>query len=155
LSVLPAALAKLLGLPQAGFERWWQKAPAWKGVAPKNYSTWTEGHTSAFLPPLLADTNSRLAEHPFWTAFLPVFDKYFLRPDMSYGRSEISRDQQILDDVARHHTMTLNEGFTRFESFKIRNLTKLPDGKLNIEATDRVTESEIEAAANRWQPEQS
>jgi len=35
LTVLPAALAKLLALPQAGFERWWQKAPAWKAIAPR------------------------------------------------------------------------------------------------------------------------
>ena len=37
----------------------------------------------------------------------------------------------------------------------IRHVAVQPDGKLRIEATDRVTETEIEAAADRWRPEQA
>jgi len=155
LTVLPQALAKLLDMTQNGFERWWQKAPVWKTAPPKNYSSWIDGHTSAFLPPLLSDTNSELALHPFWDAYLPIFDKYFTAPDKAFTKSELSQDQKSLDEIGRTHTITLNEGFARFQSFKIRNLTKLPDGKLSLEGTDRVTQADIDDAADRWRPETS
>jgi hypothetical protein len=157
IGMLPNALAELLGLPPAGFEKWWQQAGIWKQTAPKNYCAWVEGHASAFMQPLLADTRSRLAHHPFWTHFLPVFDKYFLAPEKKHSRAEVLRDQFALDEIARTHTMRLDEGFEQFESFKIMHVSTRDDGKLKIEATDRVTRTDIDQAAARWQikpPEQ-
>jgi hypothetical protein len=150
-TVFPRAIAALLKLPQPSFEAWWNAATAWKATAPKNYSDWIDGHTSAFLPPLLNDTISQLANHPFWDAFLPVFDKYFQASERTFTSAEIMRDQHHLDELSSRFTMRLEEGFTRFESFKIMGLSKRDDGKLKIDATDRVTQADLEEAAARWQ----
>jgi hypothetical protein len=149
-AVFPRAMAALLGLPQSHFESWWTAAATWKTTAPKSYSDWIDGHTSAFLPPLLNDTVSQLAKHPLWDAFLPVFDKYFQAPDQTFALAEIARDQQQLDEISTRFTMRLEEGFNRFESFKIMGLSKRDDGKLKIDATDRVTQADLEEAATRW-----
>lgn len=150
-TVFPRAMATVLKLPQPSFESWWTAATAWKTTAPKNYSDWIDGHTSAFLPPLLNDTISQLATHPFWDAFLPVFDKYFQAPEKTFASAEINRDQQHLDELSSRFSLRLEEGFTRFESFKIMGLSKRDDGKLKIDATDRVTQADLEEAATRWQ----
>ena len=149
-TVFPKAMASLLKLPQSGFESWWTAAADWKKAAPKNYSDWTDGHTSAFVPPLLNDTISQLAKHAFWDTFLPVFDKYFQAPGKTFAAAEITRDQQHLAEIGNRFTMRLEEGFERFESFKIMGLSKRDDGKLKIDATDRVTQADLEDAANRW-----
>jgi len=147
LTIFPAAFSKLLEIPQDGFAQWWLKAPAWKTKPPKNYSDWINGHASAFLPPVLADTQSSLAPHPFWDEFLPIFDKYFRNTDKAFARTEIAQDQKLLDDLACRSTLTLKEGFTRFESFKIRSLTNGPDGKISLQAAERLTHTEMMSAA--------
>jgi hypothetical protein len=147
-------MAHLLERPVSEFTAWWPKAPQWKKTEPKNYSSWIDGHTSAFLPPVLADTRSKPAPHAFWDAFLPLFDKYYRALDGVFAAAEVRADQHALARLADRHAMTLGEGFASFESFKIRGLSKLPDGKFSFEATDRVTETDMDAAAGRWRPEQ-
>ena len=150
LSVFPQSMSAFLGLPQNAFEKWWETAESWKKTAPKNYSNWVDGHVSAFIPPMLMDTESVLAEHPFWKNFLPVFDKYFHNLEKTFSPDEVRRDQQYLTDLAKTHHMTLDSAFTRFTSFKILRVSKQPDGIFKFKATDRITESEIEEAADRW-----
>lgn len=145
LSVFPRAVAGLLDLPQKYFENWGVKAAAWTGVAPKNYSNWINGHASAFLPPIFSDTRSTLSQHPFWKTFLPIFNKYFQAANKSYRRDEILTDKKHLEEIGRLHSMTLDEGFDYFESFKVRGITTSARGEITLMVNEKIAKRSKEA----------
>lgn len=144
-TILPRAMADLLSLPQDGFENWWEKAPGWTSTPPKNYSNWVQGHASAFLPPIFSDTRSTLFRHPFWDAYLPIFDKYFLTAEKSYPREEIESDQRALEAIGRTHSMTLDAGFEQFDTFKVRSLSPGEDGKFTLNVAEKITKIQNQA----------
>lgn len=138
-TVFPDALSRLLDQPRKPFEQWWDKSVAWKKTAPKNYSDWVEGHVSAFIPPFVSDTKSKLNQHPFWTEFLPLFDKYFLNPKKSYAKEEILNDQKLLGQIEKHHSMTVDEGFEQFDSFRLTGVIVKRDGEISINVNERIS----------------
>jgi hypothetical protein len=130
---LPKSLARLLDLPPREFEKWWTKTD-WVRQLPKSYSDWTEGHRSAFLPPVFTDTQVELAEHPFWNVILPIFEKYYSDIDGSFPAAEVNLDLDALNAAWENYTMTLDEGYETFSSFKIRKLIWREDGGIDAKA---------------------
>ena len=137
---LPRSIAALLGLPEAGFTEWWTRTE-WRTQAPKNYSNWIDGHRSAFLPPEFQDTKAVLADHPFWRALLPLFDKYYAGFAGTFSRQEVETDLAAVRALSTSHSMTLNEGYESFQSFRIHDLVRHADGRRQATSHDVVTKS--------------
>lgn len=144
--VFPDAFSRLLNEPRELFEKWWIRASSWKKTPPKNYSSWVDGHYSAFLPPFVNDTKSSLKRHPFWDEFLPVFDKYFLAAEKQFPKEEILNDKKILARIETCHTMTIDEGFEQFDSFKLNGVTIVDNSKVEINISERIEKT----AGENW-----
>lgn len=144
---LPTSIAALLTLPNAGFTEWWTRNE-WRTAAPKNYSNWIEGHRSAFLPPEFQDTKVALAEHPFWRGLLPLFDKYYAGYAGAFPKAEVEADMAAVRAVATAHSMTLNEGYESFQTFRIHKLVRHADGRRQATSQEVV----MKIAGQEWAP---
>ena len=134
---MPRAVAALLGLESDGFSHWWNKT-SWTKGSPKNYSTWIEGHASAFMPPIFSDTTAQVSGHAYWRAVLPIFDKYFHPIDAVFDEKEVLADLDVLYAAWKKHSMTVSEAFDSFRSVKVKELVKRIDGKLVVSTTEGI-----------------
>ena len=130
---MPNAIARLLGVENSFFCEWWNKT-SWTETSPKNYSSWIQGHSSAFMPPVFSDTQASLAKHSFWEATLPLFDKYYERIDQSFRETDVLSDLDAINAVWGAFPMSLNEGY---ES-KVNRLIHNDDGGLIASADEGV-----------------
>ncbi len=144
---LPRDIAALLGLPMNNFTEWWTRTD-WRTQIPKNYSNWIDGHRSAFLPPEFQDTKVTLADHPFWRAILPLFDKYYGGFATAFPNAEVEADLASLRAMPAAHAMTINEGYDSFQSFRIAELIRHEDGRRQARSQDVVAKT----AGQGWAP---
>ncbi len=120
----PDAFARRIGgffgLPGEGFERWWTQAPR-PADDPKSFP-WTNGHRSAFLPPVVNDTQVTLEPHPVWDNLLPIFDKYFAAVDGSFEPAEIDRDLAAIDHLCVNASATFEQLFRSVNSARLHDV---------------------------------
>ena len=72
---------------------WWETVGVYDQSDPKSSQNWASGHYSSKTKPSRLDTTVTLKKHPFWDAYLPMFDRYFA----DYGASDVSEPQRAED----------------------------------------------------------
>jgi hypothetical protein len=126
----PQRMSDFLGLPMSEIKRWWEKKS--EIGAKTRYSNWTQLHRSTFAAPVMLDTTSTLTGHPFWSALLPIFDKYFQAHEGRFAAAEVEADLRELARLGERMTMSLREGFATVKSAMIRDVSVNADGRIEI-----------------------
>ena len=113
-------IGAFFGLDGEGFVRWWtQEARA--ADDPKSFP-WTNGHRSAFLPPVVNDTQVTLEPHAVWDRLLPIFEKYFAAVDGRFEEAEIARDLAAIDHLCVNTQATFEDLFRSVNSVRLHDV---------------------------------
>ena len=113
------ALSSFLDVPMRPYLDEWWKVSFSKGH-PKLAQQWIETHLSgSFGPRGVEDTEVKLASHPFWDQFLPIFDTYFQDPNIKVDEKVILADIERLKALKRFSPLGLKETYFQFKTIQL------------------------------------
>jgi hypothetical protein len=74
-------------------DEWWDNVVIEDNKNPKSTITWWKSHPSSLKKPTKFDIKINIAEHPFWEAILPLFNKYYkATTPYKFSTKEITKD---------------------------------------------------------------
>ncbi len=109
-------------------DQWWQDVGNYKSSDPKSLQSWAKGHPSSTTKPSGEDTAAQLADHPFWDAILPLFDKYY-QADGCHSSAEVEADLTALAAINKIPAVRLDQAFDGIET---RSISKSKKKKFGI-----------------------
>lgn len=111
-------MSNYLGLELKPYtNKWWEKIGDWDEKNPKSVFRLDKVHYSSKVKPEKLDTKTELLNHPFWSEYLPIFDKYYFADEtIHFIEDDILKDLEYLSKLKKFSPIPFKNVFANIES---------------------------------------
>jgi len=114
-------IACFLDVDDYHMQHWWNKVGKSED-ANKNLHKWWERHKSAVTKPNKRDVSVKLKDHKLWDDVLPIFYKYYSKPNDKFDRREIKKYLERLVELYREKPVKFDDVYDFAEHIEYKSI---------------------------------
>lgn len=105
-------------------EKWLEQSADQSRRGVKSFQKWQGAHPTSTVPFKKQDITVQLEKHPFWDAYLPLFDKYYqLEDSAAVSAEERASDLSMLESLSEYSCTSLDQLYRDIKSVKLASVS--------------------------------